>query len=81
MTVTVSTSNEEMMTLPAWVMKRLNLRDGEKITPIIEGQSIRFDSLDQFLRLRGILRDDQEFDAALELLEQRWRTWTFPEFV
>ena len=81
MTVTVRSSNEEIMTMPIWVMKRLNLHDGEEIAPIIEGQSIRFSPVEQFLGLRGVLRDDADFDAAMELLEQRWQTWTFPESV
>lgn len=81
MTITVRSSNEEIMTLPIWVMKRLNLHDGEKITPIIEGQSLRFSPLEQFLSLRGVLRDDPDFDAVMDLLEQRWQTWTFPESV
>ncbi len=68
MTVIVRSSNEEMMTLPTWMMKRLNLRDGEKITPIIEGQSVRFSAVEQFLSLRGILRDNTEFDTAIDLM-------------
>ena len=73
MTVTVRSSNEEIITMPIWVMKRLNLHDGEKIALIIEGQSIRFSPVEQFLGLRGALRDDAEFDAAMDFLKNHAR--------
>ena len=79
MTVTVRSSNEEIMMLPKWLMARLNLRDGEKITPMFDGQALRFSPVEQFLGLRGILRDDSEFDSAVDLLNQGWQAWEYPE--
>jgi len=38
-------------------------------------------SLDQFLALRGALRDDEAFDAAMEFLEKAWQQWTTLESV
>lgn len=62
-------------------MKVLNLHEGDEIKTIIEGQTLRITSLDQFLALRGALEDDQEFDAAIEYLNQAWQEWQTPNSV
>jgi len=76
MTVVVQSSSEDTISLPAWLMRLLNLREGEKIKTVIEGQTLRLTPLDQFLALRGVLKDDEDFDKALEYLEQAWQAWT-----
>jgi len=81
MTVTVKSCSEDVITLPIWLMKLLNLNEGDKIKPIIEGQMVRLTPLDQFLSLRETLHDDQDFDNAIESLNQRWKSWKFPESV
>jgi len=81
MTVVVKSSKEDVIVLPFWLMKLLNLREGDKIKTAIEGQMVRLTPLDKFLSLRGALRDDNDFDTAIESLNQGWQSWKFPEFV
>lgn len=78
MTLVVKSSSEDTISLPAWLMKSLNLQEGDEIKTIIEGQTLRLAPLDQFLALRGALREDQAFDAAIEFLDQAWQSWTIP---
>jgi antitoxin component of MazEF toxin-antitoxin module len=68
MTVIVKSTNEDVIALPFWLMKLLNLREGDKIKTVIEGQMVRLTPLDKFLSLRGALSDDKDFDAAIESL-------------
>jgi len=81
MTLIVQSSSDDVISLPAWLMKVLNLHEGDEIKTIIEGQMLRITSLDQFLALRGALEDDQEFDAAIEYLNQAWQEWQTPNSV
>ena len=81
MTVVVKSSNEDIIALPFWLMKLLNLHEGDKIKTVIEGQIVRLTPLDKFLSLRGALRDDNDFDNAIESLNQGWQSWKFPESV
>jgi hypothetical protein len=69
MTLVVISSDENVIALPAWSMNSLNLREGNNIKTMIEGQALRLAPLDDFLALRGVLRDDREFDAAMEYLD------------
>lgn len=78
MTLVVKNSSEDTISLPAWLMKSLNLQEGDEVKTIIEGQTLRLASLDQFLALRDALREDQAFDAAIEFLDQAWQSWTIP---
>ncbi len=68
MTVIVKSTNEDVIALPIWLMKLLKLREGDKIKTVIEGQMVRLTPLDKFLSLRGALRDDKDFDAAMQSL-------------
>jgi len=81
MTVIVKSTNEDVIALPIWLMKLLKLREGDKIKTVIEGQMVRLTPLDKFLSLRGALRDDKDFDAAIESLNQGWQSWKFSESV
>jgi antitoxin component of MazEF toxin-antitoxin module len=81
MTLVVKSSDDDVIVLPAWLMKLLDLQEGDKIKTIIEGHTLRLARLDQFLALRGALRDDDDFDAAIALLEQGWQSWTIPHSV
>lgn len=78
MTLIVQSSNEDVISLPNWLMNILNLHEGDEIKTIIEGQTLRITPLDQFLALRGALENDPEFDTALEFLNQAWQEWTIP---
>lgn len=60
-------------------MERLDLKEGEVVKTVIEGDSLRLTPVDRFLALRGALRDDEDFDAALEELDQVWRAWQLPD--
>lgn len=45
MTLIVQSSEEDVISLPAWLMKLLNLHEGDEIKTIIEGQSLKLTSL------------------------------------
>ncbi len=81
MTLVVQSSSEDTISLPVRLMKLLNLREGDEIKTIIEGQTLRLAPLDQFLALRGTLSEDKAFDTALEFLDQTWHSWTIPNSV
>jgi antitoxin component of MazEF toxin-antitoxin module len=81
MTIIVQSSTEDVISLPARLMKLLNLREGEEIKTVIEGQTLRLTPLESFLSLRGVLQDDQEFDIAIEYLHRAWQEWTPPNTV
>ena len=57
-------------------MRSLNVKEGDEIKTIIEGQFLRSASLEQFLDLRGALQEDEDFDQAIEFLDQAWQSWT-----
>ncbi len=78
MTMVVQSSSEDTISLPAWLMSLLNLQEGDEIKTIIEGQTVRLASLDQFLALRGVLDDDESFDTAIEFLDRAGRISTGP---
>jgi antitoxin component of MazEF toxin-antitoxin module len=81
MTLIVQSSSEDVISLPARLMKILNLHEGDEIKTVIEGQTLRITPLDQFLALRGVLEHDQEFDTAIEYLNQAWQEWQTPNSV
>lgn len=81
MTIIVQNSTQDVISLPVWLMKLLNLREGDVIKTVIEGQTLRLTPLEKFLSLRGSLKDDQEFDVAISYLNQAWQEWTLPDTV
>jgi antitoxin component of MazEF toxin-antitoxin module len=81
MTLVVQSSDEDTISLPAWLMKLLNLQEGDEIKTIVEGHTLRLASIDQFLALRGVLSEDETFDTAMETLDQAWQSWTTPSSV
>ena len=78
MSLIVKSSSKDVISLPDWLMDTLNLHEGDEVKTTIEGQTLRITSLDHFLALRGTLEDDQEFDTAIEFLNQAWKEWTEP---
>ena len=78
MTTVVKSSDENKIAMPSYLMQRLNLRDGDEVKAIIEGQSLRLARIDEFLALRGALAADEEFDLAMELIDQAWQAWKSP---
>ena len=69
MTIIVKSSSDDTISLPQWLMRSLNLKEGDEIKTIIEGQFLRSASLEQFLDLRGALQEDKDFDQAIEFFE------------
>ena len=49
MTLIVRSTRENIIALPDWLMKDLNLKDGEEVKTLIEGKTLRLASLNQFL--------------------------------
>ena len=81
MTIIVQNSTKDVISLPIWLMKLLNLREGDVIKTVIQGQTLRLTPLEKFLSLRGSLKNDQEFDDAITYLDQAWQEWTLPNTV
>jgi len=75
MAIIVKSVNENTISLPGWLMKHLNLNDGEEVKTYIEGKTLRLSSLNQFIALRGALSEDDGFDAAMEFLNKAWDSW------
>ncbi len=76
MTVVVVSSSENEIALPPEIMAALDLRAGDEVSAIVEGDAIRVARLDKFLELRGALAEDDTFDEAMQLLDQGWQAWT-----
>ena len=76
MTVVVKSADEESIALPPHVMADLHLQEGDRVKVVVEGQTLRFASLDKFLALRSALTDDASFDEAIDELRRMWDSWT-----
>ncbi|GAK56427.1 hypothetical protein U27_03389 [Candidatus Vecturithrix granuli] len=72
MTLLVKSTHNNIISLPAWLMSQLHLHEGEEVKTSIEGDALRFTPLEQFLALRGVLRDDESFEQAMIYLDQAW---------
>ncbi|MCB0208904.1 MAG: hypothetical protein KDJ52_06230 [Anaerolineae bacterium] len=81
MTTVTKSSDEAVISLPAWLMESLNLKEGDEIKAFVEGATLRIAPLDKFLALRGVLKDDEAFDEALDYLDKDWQSWTIPPSV
>ncbi len=81
MTLVVKITNDNTITLPASMLSRLHLHDGDEVKMSIEGQTLRLTPLEEFLALRGALREDEAFDQAMTYLDRAWQTWTSPSSV
>ena len=75
MTLIVRSSTEDVLALPTWLMNLLNLHDGEAVKTVVEGQTLKLTSVENFLSLRGALAEDQSFDEAIAFLQQAWEQW------
>jgi len=73
--------DDNVISLPNWLMVQLNLAEGDSITPVVEGTALHLKPLQRFLALRGLLRDDKSFEQSINELEESWQQWTLPEFV
>ena len=78
MTVVGKSSDENTISIPAWLMDILKLREGDQVKAIVNGETLRLARLDRFLKLRGMLADDDAFDRAMEWVDRAWQTWTTP---
>ncbi len=78
-TLIVKSMDDNVISLPKWLMAQLNLVDGDSISPVVEGAALHLKPLQRFLALRGLLRDDDSYEKAIGELEASWQQWTFPE--
>lgn len=76
MTIIVKSQDENVITLPSRLLEGLHWPEGSEIKVIMDGQVLRLAPLDQFLALRGSLREDESFDEAMQLLNESWQSWT-----
>lgn len=75
MTLIAKSTNEDVISLPAKLMQKLGLQEGDEIKTVIDGSTLRIAPLERFLALRGVLADDNGFSAGLEMAEQAWIEW------
>ena len=80
MSIIVKSSNENVISLPIWLMRNLSLSDGEELKILIDGKILRLSSLDQFLALRGSLSDDEQFDTGIEFIDKAWDSWKTQDY-
>jgi len=78
MTIVVKSKDEQTISLPASLLKRLRLREGDEIKAVLDGQTLRLSKLEDFLSLRGTLAEDTSFDEAIEIVDKAWQAWTLP---
>jgi antitoxin component of MazEF toxin-antitoxin module len=76
MTITIKMSEEDAIAIPAQMLAELNLREGDQVRVVIEGDTLRLERLDRFLQLRGVYANDEKFDRAMELMDRAWQEWT-----
>lgn len=75
MAIVIKRSDENSISVPSELLEKLRLREGDEVRVVVEGNALRIERIDSFLKLRGALADDLAFDQALELLDQSWRSW------
>jgi len=75
MTKIITSSDEDKIAIPARLMALLHLREGDEVKAFVEGERLRLTRLDKFLSLRGTLAEDEDFDRAIEQLNQSWKEW------
>ena len=78
MTIVVKSKDEQTISLPASLLKRLRLKEGDEIKAILDGQTLRLSKLEGFLSLRGALAEDTDFDEAMEIIDKAWQAWKLP---
>lgn len=72
-TIIVKSVDEDTISLPSRLMKLLHLKDGDVVKAVLEGETLRLSRLENFLKLRGALANDDAFDEAITLLNQAWQ--------
>lgn len=76
MTLIVTSTSEDTISIPAWMMRALNLSEGATVKATVDGQTLNLSPIAEFLSLRGVLEDDSAFEDAIKLLNEQWQTWT-----
>ena len=83
MTLIVTSSSDDTIAIPVWLMKALNLRDGTSVKATIEGQLLSLSPIAEFLAPRGLFHDDDSLlnrlhadniASAIILFLWLWRT-------
>lgn len=75
MTLVVKSTDQSVIAIPADLLKQLNLQEGDEVKAVIDNGALRLKKINAFLRLRGALANNKEFEEAIEHLEQAWRSW------
>ncbi len=76
LTLIVTSTSDDTISMPAWLLRSLNLADGTAVKATVDGQSISLSPIAEFLSLRGILHDDDAFEEAINSLDDQWDSWT-----
>ena len=76
MTLIVTSTTDDTISIPTWLMKALDLTDGTTVKATVDGQTLSLSPIVEFLSLRGIYQDDSSFEEAIHVLDEQWQTWT-----
>jgi antitoxin component of MazEF toxin-antitoxin module len=74
----IKSSDDNKIAIPTRLMEEMDLREGDEVKAIVDGETLRLSRLDKFLSLRGSMADDEDFDRAMELINQSWLEWKPP---
>ncbi len=79
MATVVKSTDENTIALPEQLMAGLGLSEGDEVRAVLDGETIRFARLNEFLALRGALAHDQGFDDAMQQVSEAWELWKLPD--
>ena len=78
MTTVIKETSEDVISIPAELMRQLGLRTGERVQATIENGALRVKRIEPFLALRGTLAGDTAFDKAMQEINDAWQSWSTP---
>lgn len=78
MTTVIKASEDDVISIPADMMRQLGLRPGERVQATIENGMLRVKRIESFLALRGVLAGDIAFDKAMQEINDAWLSWSTP---
>ena len=75
MTLTIQRSEGPTIAIPGDLLSRLQLREGDEVTPVVQEGTLRLTQVDRFLALRGSMAEDDGFDRAMDEIAGAWQSW------
>lgn len=76
MTTVVKGNVDDVISIPADLMRQLGLRDGERVQATVENGVLRVKRIESFLALRGKFAGDDAFEKAIKEIDMSWQSWS-----